>query len=658
MPTPTSTHRGALNLTVVPTQNTAPVHEFRCLYTRDLYKKAKKWHDGSLRFHTFNRRVMVYDDAKNYIGDLHYRQEEEFAEGVEIQLDRGVKVEVGERLGETQTDLAPILERPRPEKVVAQARQATGLNARPSSTGPSARPKSLLEVLGPSQGRLGHSRLSLQSPYEQRQASSRIKQAEPLPKRRRLSGDKENRSGIVMEPMRPRLPQPARPNQNKSAALSSHQTDAPIEFHEGFDISSAEELRQRRVKVVRPASLSVNGPKKSREERQATKKLTSELPKARQNSTSAYEDGPTGIALDAHENPAKPKSNKTKATVANARSTKIHTARLLLNQQKVRCKLTCLLPLSKDQISRRRSNNSDEVSLGRDSTGNAAVRDQAGSPLNRYGDKSSHDKEPSQLILLPSPSPKNSPGGDPSEGRNIFPSPLFIPDENAGPKSPSPRPILTQDDFLFPDFEDNRKPERSPIAEQVGSKTGFIAEENTQTNSCSLLDPNSPHPVPRQDNYPRLPALRTNPRTFRRVFSEVDVLEDEDFIAIPEAVGVQSREPLEVLENLASRRSSVKSKSPSRFRRCASDTAVLDKGNNDMRESNIQERSKEETGPWTAEEAFLLFDWWPTDLEKPGLWASAVQELAPQAAVSGAGRGFSTTITTARQFLRDDVNVL
>ncbi len=78
----TPTHREPASLTVPPTQNTAPVHEFRCLYTRDLHKKAKKWHDGSLRLHTFNQRVMVYDDAKNYIGDLHYRQEEEFGEGV------------------------------------------------------------------------------------------------------------------------------------------------------------------------------------------------------------------------------------------------------------------------------------------------------------------------------------------------------------------------------------------------------------------------------------------------------------------------------------------------------------------------------------------------------------------------------------------------
>ena len=48
------------------------------MFSHDLRKKQKKWHDGSLRFHTFNKRVMVYDDTKNFVGDLHYRDEEDF----------------------------------------------------------------------------------------------------------------------------------------------------------------------------------------------------------------------------------------------------------------------------------------------------------------------------------------------------------------------------------------------------------------------------------------------------------------------------------------------------------------------------------------------------------------------------------------------------
>jgi len=53
--------RRTQNLTARPTQNTAPVLEFQCLFTFDLRRKQKRWQDGFLRFHTFNKRIMVYD---------------------------------------------------------------------------------------------------------------------------------------------------------------------------------------------------------------------------------------------------------------------------------------------------------------------------------------------------------------------------------------------------------------------------------------------------------------------------------------------------------------------------------------------------------------------------------------------------------------------
>src|SRR5438874_12468395 len=106
-----TTLRGTRNLTTTPSQHTAPVYEFRCLYSHDLRKKRKLWHDGSLRYHTFNKRVMVYDDSKNYIGDSHWREAKELQDGTELGLDKGVLVTVGERIGETETDLAPLLEK-------------------------------------------------------------------------------------------------------------------------------------------------------------------------------------------------------------------------------------------------------------------------------------------------------------------------------------------------------------------------------------------------------------------------------------------------------------------------------------------------------------------------------------------------------------------
>ena len=172
-----TTVRGTASLAVAPTQNTAPVFEFRCLYTHDLRKKKKIWHDGSLRFHTFNRRVMVYDDSKNYIGDAHWRETGDFLEGEELRLDKGVMVEVGEQIGQTETDLAPvILEKRRAEVAsspprIPHASNAYSSGSRPTGTIPQARPKSLAAVLGASQGPIGRARLPARSPFEQRQVN-------------------------------------------------------------------------------------------------------------------------------------------------------------------------------------------------------------------------------------------------------------------------------------------------------------------------------------------------------------------------------------------------------------------------------------------------------------------------------------------------------
>ncbi|PYH41751.1 DNA helicase ZGRF1-like domain-containing protein [Aspergillus saccharolyticus JOP 1030-1] len=91
------------------TQNTAPVIKHRCLFTHDTRRKAKRWQDGYLRYHTFNKRIMAYDTSGNFIGDLHWRQEEAPQEGDEVELDRGVLVQVCEAVGRSETDLSGIL---------------------------------------------------------------------------------------------------------------------------------------------------------------------------------------------------------------------------------------------------------------------------------------------------------------------------------------------------------------------------------------------------------------------------------------------------------------------------------------------------------------------------------------------------------------------
>jgi hypothetical protein len=187
------------NQNIVANQNTAPVYEFRCLYSHDLRKKKKLWHDGSLRYHTFNKRVMVYDESKNYIGDSHWREAEDLQDGTELKLDKGVLVDVGERIGETQTDLAPLLEKRRPEKESSPQRPplrpvSLAVSSRSALGQFQARPKSLSDVLGLSQGPIGRARFPAQSPYGQvhNPSGQPSYRDEPPAKRPRTGLGKEN----------------------------------------------------------------------------------------------------------------------------------------------------------------------------------------------------------------------------------------------------------------------------------------------------------------------------------------------------------------------------------------------------------------------------------------------------------------------------------
>lgn len=143
---------------------------------------------------------MVYDDAKNYIGDHHYRESDQIHEGDELKLDKGVLVEVGEGIGKTETDLAPIFEKSRPQKGSSTPRAPlrqlpSASTAKAVAPCSSARPRSLAEVLGASQGPIGRARLPTQSPYEQRQQTlGLINDTNEHPaKKRKLNIGKENR---------------------------------------------------------------------------------------------------------------------------------------------------------------------------------------------------------------------------------------------------------------------------------------------------------------------------------------------------------------------------------------------------------------------------------------------------------------------------------
>ncbi|GFF33869.1 hypothetical protein IFM58399_03687 [Aspergillus lentulus] len=165
-----ATPRGTPSLNVPATQNTAPVIKFRCLFTHDVRRKAKRWHDGFLRYHTFNKRVMVYDTTGYFIGDLHWRQDDGIQDGDELELDKGVLIQVCEPVEQTRTDLSTLYNnKKKTQESPTQAADPSAPSFRTSaplrSSISSQQRRSLNDVLGI---RKTHAGLSV-SPYEERQ---------------------------------------------------------------------------------------------------------------------------------------------------------------------------------------------------------------------------------------------------------------------------------------------------------------------------------------------------------------------------------------------------------------------------------------------------------------------------------------------------------
>ncbi len=159
----------------------AQVLEFICLFTHDLRRKQKRWEDGRLKYHTFNKRVMVYDERGNFVGDMHWQRDWSFDEGEEVQLERGgVIVQVMECVGRQAQDLSELLEKRAKEKEQRQARVAM----RPTLSAASphlpvsgarvhdhfqTRHQPLNHVLGTPTGHHGRAVVPSESPFELRQ---------------------------------------------------------------------------------------------------------------------------------------------------------------------------------------------------------------------------------------------------------------------------------------------------------------------------------------------------------------------------------------------------------------------------------------------------------------------------------------------------------
>lgn len=190
---------------------TATVLDFICLFTHDLRRKQKRWQDGRLKYHTFNKRVMVYDDRGNFIGDAHWQAGGDLAEGEELELDRGAAiVQVADCTGSREQDLTEILDKRAREvekrrasavaRTPAAARTASTTAARgqdgqaPTHFQLNHRPLSMIVPQSP--GPIGRAAIPNHSPFEARQAGAGGGQ-ERGPKRRRVGMSPPSKAGYA-----------------------------------------------------------------------------------------------------------------------------------------------------------------------------------------------------------------------------------------------------------------------------------------------------------------------------------------------------------------------------------------------------------------------------------------------------------------------------
>ncbi|KAF4435513.1 hypothetical protein FACUT_7136 [Fusarium acutatum] len=192
-------------MTSGPIPTTALVMDFICLFTHDLKRKQKRWQDGVLKYHTFNKRVMVYDDRNHFIGDAHWQEGGDLEPGDEFELDRGAAiVQVSDCTGQREQDLTELLDKR--AKEVEKRRTNAGTTRTPGSTAAvtqtprndqntphfQLRHRPLNDLVGGA-SRIGRAVISPHSPFEQRkmaespgqQQDSPSEDARPSKRRRR-----------------------------------------------------------------------------------------------------------------------------------------------------------------------------------------------------------------------------------------------------------------------------------------------------------------------------------------------------------------------------------------------------------------------------------------------------------------------------------------
>ncbi|KAH7558588.1 hypothetical protein BM1_04725 [Bipolaris maydis] len=233
-----NTHHASAVAAIHASQSTAPVAEFRCLFTHDVRRKQKRWHDGFLKFHTFNNRVMVYDQARNFLGDTYYKDSDELHEGDELNLNNGALVEVSEPVAITHTDLASVLGRKaRDLPPVANPPSQTRPYQRPSSAAPpnahkaasQLRHKSLNTLLGTPKGPIGKAQ-PIKSPYEARKEKEKENELAGERAAKRQKTSKVLASWKASSPAQQESVEPRETSPVPTKAVAARKTRQPAKF--------------------------------------------------------------------------------------------------------------------------------------------------------------------------------------------------------------------------------------------------------------------------------------------------------------------------------------------------------------------------------------------------------------------------------------------
>lgn len=678
---------------------------------------------------------MVYDESKNLVGDLHYRQAEEFGEGLELKLDRPVLVQVEEPLGQTNTDLTPLLSRQRQDATSdsqrpSQLNRATFPRINPGTS--QVKPKSIKELLGASQARVGRTRFPLQSPYDQRQALAESQPVtEPPAKRQKREADKEN------HPIPKTNDQVASsaPSQIASKQLSIHDESTRVVVDLSSDDDPVDHSLQKKHQPV-PNQQKSSRSKPSLNSRQNENKRRKSA-KARgdnfstQDISNRQREGLPGI----HRGSGSPRPTSPSSATSRifTDTSRILPSSLALGPRKSlkfapdkprpRLMYKALLSTTKDQSEKPSQRSQLEPFTNNlASTGTLEAtklyesaldeihQDSSPSPsINNYNVDAvmSNARDPSQSPALPDDGHviRYSPSGDNAASDRTY-ARLGSEkcDDNAGeiPASPLFMPRTVSQESLFPtqDFPaDNTNLgilsqcngffyKSGDVTDQATSETSMTQLENQpQQDTCDLLSSpefiaarfrahstkardkrsqEAPEPMnitPAKPSSITVPAVessllrskaRQSPREFRRVLSEnydghapsrnMQINQGPDdhentssFADIPHPVphnSAHQRNPIPDLPPILRKSESDPSTlfhpvAPPCLPPSSSPDEVQPRQQSPLIQVNNAELEYEsnaplhngsttaESGPWTSNEAYLLFEWWPSGKAKP-----------------------------------------